>query len=1246
MNKDTGIVVAAVAGATALVVGMGIADNGSAPQTEAVAARTGRQMPRMVVEEKLREAGEAERERERDPEMEGEGFEPGEGEAREAENESLDGPGAQQYEQRAYPRSYITSARTQAAASAYATLPDATPLKSFKAGTKNRAAKASLAQSWQSLGPTNPVVPGTVTYTGAATTNSGRVTALLIDPDTCVAGECKVWVAAAGGGVWRTDDATAAEPEWTALDDGLTSNTFGSLAMDPQDHDVVYAGSGEPSGSSDSEAGVGLFKSTDGGDTWTLLPGLLDVAPNNKVADQRSIAAILVDPNDSSTIWIGTALARHGSSSVNGGRRTPPDAPTLGIYKSTNGGDTFSLEFSLPPNTDPPATGTDWFTGGVRRLEFDPNDSTQIYASIQGYGIYRNGNPLDAAGWNQVYASEFGEDSPQSLPADPFGAFTDFGLGSTDGGTKTRLYVGDTSDDYGVATFYRADAVNTFKADDLVAAEEPLGAPWQLKSDDDMGNPQGYSSYNWCQNGQCSYDAFVKVDPTNADIVWLGGSMAYNELEAFGEKGVSNGRAVVRSTDGGDSFTDMTNDNGDPSIGMHPDQRAIVLNPDNPAQAIIGSDGGVVRTSGNYVDQSDRCATRGLDATELAFCELELSSVPTRIDSLNVGLDTLQFQSLTVNSAQPLTDVIGGTQDNGTWAWDGTNSSAAWFESVGGDGGQSGISPGAGSRMHTYYGTAGDVNFDGNNPQGWNYVTGPIDYSGEGSSFYVPLITDPTTAGTYFMGAQSLWRTKDSGGDPAQLKTQCNELTGTGPWDDTCGDWVPVGPQLTSSSNYLVALARTSGDSQTMWLGTRFGDMYVSKNVDAAPAGVSFTEIDTATTPGRFISGIAVDPANPNHAWISYSGYSAYTPSTPGHVFEAVYDPGTGTATFTDRSFDLGDQPVTGIGVDWTSGDVYASTDFGVTRLASGATAWATAADGLPPVATYGLSMDSSARVLYGATHGRGAYRVALDPVAKISGPTAAEVGTPVSFTSTGSAGYGTTGLKWTLPDGSTATTDSVQYTPKSSGPQQVLLQVTDSLGQSVATSLTFTAAAKPTSALTPLFGSVKSKVGGFAAQVSNYNPGFTWTVTPSAGTATIDGNGLITVSGLSAAQKATVTVTTSREGFPNGTGSVTGSALEQCSVTVKAKKSSYKLPKSGTVKIVKKATASGPKCRLRPAQVRAVRLGGSGSPQVSVERLNNGGLRLTTNGPRVKVTVTYLARSSEPGVKKATWTRTWRSKK
>ena len=1227
MNKDLGLVVTAVTAATAVVVGMGLADGrANAP---VVAGRSTRQMPRAIVREKLREA----QERSSQGEPQGEEFEAeGEG-ARESENENLDGPAQQQYDQRAYPKGYISTARAVAARHAYAQLPDSTPLGTFRKGTSHKAQKADLSSDWQTLGPVNPVVPAPVTYTGTATKNSGRVTALLVAP-TCDPGDCQLWMAAAGGGIWRTDDATAAEPTWTALDNGLTTNTFGSLAMDPSDPTTIYAGSGEPSGSSDSEAGLGLFVSHNSGDTWSQVPG------STAVAKDRSIAAILVDPNDSNKLWIGTALARHGSSSVNGGRRTPPDAPELGIYKSTNGGSTFTLEFSRPADPTPPATGSDFFTGGVRRLAFDPNDDSQIYASIQGYGLYRTGNSNDDPGWNQVFASEWAVDAPDPDNQDPLGSFTDFALADT--GTNTRIYVGDTTDEFSVATFYTGTDVDTVSAADLLSAQTALTAPWELKSDDDISNAAGYSSYNWCQNGQCGYDAFIQVDPTDPDIVWLGGSMAYNELAAFGEKPISNGRAVVRSTDGGTTFTDMTNDDQAEPIGMHPDQRAIALNPSKPAQAFIGSDGGMVRTSGNFADQSGECDARATDwgftADEKTFCQTVLTSVPTQIDSLDTGLNTLQFQSLTANSAAPYTDVIGGTQDNGTWAWNGSDAADAWFESVGGDGGQSGISSGAGSRMHTYYGTAGDVNFDGNDPLGWDYVTGPIDASGEASSFYVPMIADPVTKGTYFMGAESLWRTTDSGGDPDQLGTQCNELSGTGPFDDSCGDWEQVGPTLApSAADYIVAVERSASDAGTMWAGLRFGDLFVSSNANAGRSQVSFTEIDTADTPSRFVSGIAVDPANPDHAWISYSGYSAYTPGQPGHVFEAFYDKGTGTATFTDRSYDLGDQPVTDVAVDWKTGDVYASTDFGVTRLASGATAWSTVASGLPPVATYGLTMDPGARVVYAATHGRGAYRVALDPVALISGPKTGVTGQRLQFDSAGSAGYQGTKVLWTFPDGTTASTPTAGYTPATSGAQSVTLAITDGNGTTVTAQQTVTVTAA-TQALTPSFGPVKGKAGGFTVQVTNFDAAFSWGVTSTAGKAKISDSGLVTVSGLKPGKSATVTVTTSRGGYPQGSASVTGSSLKQCKLTVKAKKSSYRLREDSTVKLVKKAT-TGKGCKVT-AKVKKTKL--TGNAKVSASKGAKKSLRVTVDRGRVKITATY--RASGKAYADRTWNRSWRS--
>ena len=163
--------------------------------------------------------------------------------------------------------------------------------------------------------------------------------------------------------------------------------------------------------------------------------------------------------------------------------------------------------------------------------------------------------------------------------------------------------------------------------------------------------------------------------------------------------------------------------------------------------------------------------------------------------------------------------------------------------------------------------------------------------------------------------------------------------------------------------------------------------MFISKNADAVSnvagadgSSVTFTRLDSLdpNSPGRFISSIYVDPENSNHAWISYSGYSARTPSQPGHVFSVTYDPTAGTASWTSLDGSLGDIPVTALVRDDETGDLYAANDFGVLRLPRGSTVWRTAARGLPMAEIPALSISTSARVLYAATHGRGAYVLQL----------------------------------------------------------------------------------------------------------------------------------------------------------------------------------------------------------------------------------------------------------------------------
>ncbi|NVO06917.1 MAG: hypothetical protein HXX19_13770, partial [Rhodoferax sp.] len=247
------------------------------------------------------------------------------------------------------------------------------------------------------------------------------------------------------------------------------------------------------------------------------------------------------------------------------------------------------------------------------------------------YGLYRS---RTGGGYEQVFASAGGGTVANSLSSR-----TEFALAPM--GNQLRIYVGDAG--AAAADFYRTDNANV-PAVQLVSGVNNLG--WTKLSSATPGTP-GFSSHNFC-GAQCSYDMVVESPPGRPDDVWIGGQMQYAEI--FTAHQPSNGRAVQRSTNAGVQFTDMTNDTQSPApLGLHPDQHALVFHPSNPDIAIMGSDGGVVRTSGSFADASASCNSRGISGSELADCRLWLKAIPVEILSLNEGLPTLQFQSVSVN---------------------------------------------------------------------------------------------------------------------------------------------------------------------------------------------------------------------------------------------------------------------------------------------------------------------------------------------------------------------------------------------------------------------------------------------------------------------------------------------------------------------------------------------------------------------------------------------------------------------
>jgi len=856
--------------------------------------------------------------------------------------------------QRAYPADTISVEQMDAARAAFT----ATKGRPFPTGKGRKG-------TWVTVGPSQALYPSSqflnsFLYVPNAYIAGGRTTSIALAA-SCKPGNCRAYITPAGGGVWRTKNALTGEPQWEYLGGPLGINAAGSVYLDPNDPsgNTVYVGTGEANiCGSGCVAGTGLYKSTDGGDTWTGPLG-------GSTFDGLGIGAIVVKPGSPNTLYLGVTTALRGMSSVccTGVTRPVPGAGKWGLYKSTNGGASWNFIHNGSVNAaDCVGDLTEWNNGrtcsprGVRSMALDPANPEIVYAGSYARGVWRS--PDGGATWTQIKLS---------LNAGVIQTRPNLAVTALPNG-KTRMYVFEGNSGQNYSRLFRSDDVAT-------------GAPVFTDLTSSSPASPGFATYALC-DPQCWYDSFVYTPAGYPDVVYVGGDYAYGET-------IANKRGVILSTDAGVSGTDMTYDGTDPlhPNGLHPDQHSIVTVPGKPFQFIETNDGGVMRSSGEFVDRSSWCddPNRGLSGASLDRCRQMLSRIPSELKSLNKGLSTLQFQSLSV-SPKNANVLQGGTQDNGTWESDGNP--VKWENTMIGDGGQSGFDVAIPEfRFHNFTNASPEVNFNSGYIGDWIWTADPIYPGGE---FYAPVISDPVVSKTMFAGNnRTAYRTKTAGlGTMTMAEAQQHCNTWTGDFTVVCGDWAELGPvRLTNAAwgdraaGNVAAIERTTGDTSTAWAATTTGRVFISRNVDAEPASaVSWTRLDDDVTidPNRFVSSIYVDPANGDHAWVSYSGFNVNTPAAPGHVFEVTYNPGTGTSTWVDRSYDMQDIPVTDLVRDDVTGNLYAANDFGVSLLAAGETSWVEAAFGMPNVEVAGLTIVPGERILYAATHGLSAWRLNL----------------------------------------------------------------------------------------------------------------------------------------------------------------------------------------------------------------------------------------------------------------------------
>lgn len=602
----------------------------------------------------------------------------------------------------------------------------------------------TTSDAWSNIGPS--AIDMTSSFIPHWGSVSGRVRGLAVHPTN----PDIVYIGAAAGGIWKTVDGGA---NWTDMSGELNLLTFGAIAIDPSNPNTIYAGTGESilSFNTTTYEGNGLYKSTDGGVSWTKITIGTD--------DQTHFADIEVSPHNSNII-----LAALGSGNWN--NSSPSNE---GIWQSSDAGATWIRVADV----------TDGFD-----VAFHPSNTTLAYASS-------GNNDADGGFLISTNSGASFTQSNTGLPAPTDIGRIHFSIAPSNTSTIYALI-------YNSIAFASGHTTVAFKSTDG-------GANWsQISSGTNIAGAYDDNGIN--VNDQGSYDLCLDVSPADANVAFFGNvelsstsdgstiSFVRKTPKTFANPGAwdapmhvdihkivfapSNSNylyvgcdgGIYKSTDGGATFTSVNNN-------LNTIQFYRLASDNNNVNKIFGG----AQDNGNF-STDDRGATdwefeTSGDGMECfvdynnslnVFMSTQNGSLKrstdggvnwTTVDYIGSAAWTAPFWQHPTNSSQILAAINGqirlsnSSGASGTWIWYSGLISGQHVTSVA----HSPVTTTNMIAVSSYFNSTPPLNKSSDGGLNWSSIYNSITSSGFSHTSIQRAVADPSDGNTFYLCRVSYW---------------------------------------------------------------------------------------------------------------------------------------------------------------------------------------------------------------------------------------------------------------------------------------------------------------------------------------------------------------------------------------------------------------------------------------------------------------------------------------------------------